>query len=187
MLRHLPNAICLLRIALTVPTVQAIASAEYVDALTLFAIAALSDGIDGYLAKRFGWTSNLGRILDPLADKILLVAAFVACTWAGLVPVWLAATAIARDVMLVGGAIIFRLWFGPIEGHPTLVSKANTTLQIIVVVVALLNATAPFVPAALAFGLTLVTLVTTVISGVGYIGRSMRAAWTLPPTTRSSS
>ena len=81
----------------------------------------------------------------------------------------------------------FLLWFGPIEGHPTLGSKANTTLQIIVVVVALLNATAPFVPAALAFGLTLVTLVTTVISGVGYIGRSMRVAWTLPPTTRSSS
>ncbi|MBM4239760.1 MAG: CDP-alcohol phosphatidyltransferase family protein, partial [Gammaproteobacteria bacterium] len=103
MLRHLPNAICLLRIALTVPTVNAIERGDYVLALVIFSIAAISDGVDGYLAKRFCWQSNLGRILDPLADKILLVAAFLTCAWQGLVPVWLAVAAIARDIMLVGG------------------------------------------------------------------------------------
>ena len=184
MLRHLPNAICLLRITMTVPTVAAIVEGRYLVALGLFTIAAVSDGLDGYLAKRFDWRSDLGRILDPLADKILLVAAFVACAWEALVPAWLAAAAIARDVMLVGGAIIFRLWLGPIKGQPSVISKVNTTLQIIVVIVALLNAAISFVPSAIVFGLALATLATTVISGIGYVGRSLRQAWTLPPPVR---
>jgi cardiolipin synthase len=141
-----PNAICLLRIVLTVPTVNAIDRGDYALALAVFSVAAISDGLDGYLAKRFGWASYLGRILDPIADKILLVAAFLACAWQGLVPVWLAAAAIARDVMLVEGAVIYRLWFGPIDDHPTAVSKINTTLQIIVVIVAMLNAAVAIVP-----------------------------------------
>ncbi|MBU6377002.1 MAG: CDP-alcohol phosphatidyltransferase family protein [Gammaproteobacteria bacterium] len=180
MLQHLPNAICLIRIVLTVPTVNAIDRGDYALALAVFSIAAISDGLDGYLAKRFGWTSYLGRVLDPLADKILLVAAFLACAWQGLVPVWLAAAAIARDVMLVGGAIIYRLWFGPIDEHPSRVSKVNTTLQIMVVILAMLDAAVAIVPAALLLSLAVATFVTTVVSGVDYMGRSFRRAWHLP-------
>ncbi len=180
MLQHLPNAICLIRIALTVPTVNAIDRGDYALALAVFSIAAISDGLDGYLAKRFGWTSYLGRVLDPLADKILLVSAFLACAWQGLVPVWLAAAAIARDVMLVGGAIIYRLWFGPIDEHPSRVSKVNTTLQIIVVILAMLDAAVAIVPAALLLSLAVATFFTTVVSGVDYMGRSFRRAWHLP-------
>jgi len=183
MLRHLPNLICLLRILLTVPTVAAIERGDYLLALAIFSVAAISDGVDGYLAKRFSWGSDLGRILDPLADKILLVAAFLTCAWEGLVPLWLAAAAIARDVMLVGGAIIFRLWFGPIEGHPTLVSKVNTTLQIIVVIVAMLNAAVDFVPSVIVFTLAAATFLTTVVSGVQYTIRSFLRAWRMPPAS----
>jgi cardiolipin synthase len=184
MLRHLPNAICLLRIALTVPTVNAIDRGDYALALAVFSVAATSDGLDGYLAKRFGWTSYVGRVLDPIADKVLLVAAFLACAWQGLVPVWLAAAAIARDVMLVGGAVIYRLWFGPIDDHPSRVSKINTTLQIIVVIVAMLNAAVAIVPAALVLALAVATFATTVVSGIDYMSRSFRRAWHLPPAAR---
>ncbi|NDA43965.1 MAG: hypothetical protein EB021_02400 [Gammaproteobacteria bacterium] len=97
---------------------------------------------------------------------------------------WLAAAAIARDVMLVGGAIIFRLWFGPIEGHPTRVSKVNTTLQIIVVIVAMLNAATGFVPNALVFALAAATFLTTVVSGVQYTARSVKRAWHMSPAVR---
>lgn len=180
MLHHLPNAICLLRIALTVPTVQAIDHGDYVLALAVFGLAALSDGMDGYLAKRFGWTSNLGRILDPLADKILLVATFVACAWAGLVPGWLAVAVIARDLALVGGAIIYRLWFGPIEGHPSVLSKVNTVLQIAVVIVAMLNSAVDLLPRGVEYALAAVTFVTTVSSGIHYVGRLFRRAWSMP-------
>ena len=90
MLHQLPNAICVLRIVLTVPTVLALQAQAYEAAVAWFALAAASDGLDGYLAKKFGWTSELGRALDPLADKILLVAVFMTCVWQGLVPSWLA-------------------------------------------------------------------------------------------------
>lgn len=186
MLRHLPNAICVLRIVLTVPTVLAISRGEEVLALVLFTIAAISDGLDGYLAKRNGWASDVGRILDPIADKVLLVATFLACTWQGLIPVWLAAAAVARDVMLGGGALIYRLWFGRIEGSPSALSKVNTTLQIIVVIVAMLNAAVPVVPSILVTTLTVVTFGTTTLSGIDYARRSFLSAWARLPTPRSS-
>ena len=186
MLRHLPNAICVLRIVLTVPTVLAISRGEEVLALVLFTIAAISDGLDGYLAKRNGWASDVGRILDPIADKVLLVATFLACTWQGLIPVWLAAAAVARDVMLGGGALIYRLWFGRIEGSPSALSKVNTTLQIIVVIVAMLNAAVPVVPSILVMTLTLVTFGTTTLSGIAYARRPFVSAWARLPTPRSS-
>jgi len=186
MLRHVPNAICVFRILLTVPTVIAIGRSEEILALGLFTIAAISDGLDGYLAKRNGWTSDLGRILDPIADKVLLVSTFLACTWQGLIPVWLAAAAVARDLVLGGGALIYRLWFGPIEGSPSALSKVNTTLQIIVVIMAMLNAVAPIVPSALVVTLTMVTFGTTVLSGIDYARRSFVLAWARLPAPRSS-
>jgi cardiolipin synthase len=67
-LRHLPNFICLVRIALIWPTIDSLYSGEYWKALVLVAVCAVSDGLDGWLAKRFNWTSHLGKLLDPLAD-----------------------------------------------------------------------------------------------------------------------
>ncbi len=186
MLRHLPNAICVLRIILTIPTVLAIDRGDEVLALVLFTIAAVSDGVDGYLAKRNGWASDLGRILDPIADKILLVATFLACTWQGLIPVWLAAAAVARDLMLGGGALIYRLWFGRIEGNPSTLSKVNTMLQIIVVIVAMLNAALSLIPEIVVLILAVVTFTTTVLSGIDYARRSFVRAWAHLPAPRSS-
>jgi cardiolipin synthase len=140
----------------------------------------VSDGIDGYLAKRFNWISDLGRALDPLADKILLVAVFLALTWQGLVPVWLATAAIARDVLISAGAIIYRLWFGDPKGRPTVISKINTALQIAVLVVVLLVAAEVLVVNGLVLILSIVTFATTVASGADYLARFARQAWHLP-------
>lgn len=177
MARHLPNLICVLRMLLTVPTVLAIGRGAYAEALLYFSIAALSDGLDGYLAKRNGWTSALGTVLDPLADKLLLVAVFMTCVWQGLVPVWLAVAVIARDVMLVGGALIFRAWFGPVNGQPSVLSKVNTALQITVVVAALLGALTGQPPAVFIQALSVATLLTTILSGADYLGTFVRRGW----------
>ncbi len=118
-LATVPNFICLLRIALTVPIVVLLAEGRYDQTLVLFAIAAVSDMLDGYLAKTFGWTSEVGKWLDPLADKLLLVSVFITLAVIGLVPVWLAAVAVARDVVIAGGAGIYKWLFGPVEGRPT--------------------------------------------------------------------
>ncbi len=94
--------------------------------------AAVSDGVDGFLAKRYGWTTELGSYLDPLADKLLLVAVFVSAAWSAIAPWWLAAAAIARDLVIGGGALIFRLWFGPLAGPADARSRRSTpALQIL--------------------------------------------------------
>ena len=108
----------LIRIALVWPIAAALNAGEQLAALSLFVAAAVSDGLDGYLAKRFDWTSELGKVLDPLADKLLLVTVFVESAWLGLMPWWLTAAVVARDVMIALGALVYRLWFGPLRGTP---------------------------------------------------------------------
>jgi cardiolipin synthase len=103
---------------------------QYRWTLGLFAIAAVTDGLDGFLAKRFGWSSDLGKILDPLADKLLLITVFITLAMLGAVPVWVAFLAVARDLVITGGAIAYRLLFSHVDGHPTLISKLNTVCQI---------------------------------------------------------
>lgn len=178
--RHLPNVICLVRILLTLPIVMALGEGDYGVALVLFAIAAVSDGVDGYLAKRFGWISELGKFLDPLADKVLLVSVFLACVWQELVPVWLAAAAIARDVLIAAGSIVFRVWFGELRGKPTVISKINTTLQLLVLVGSIIQAGWWVIWPDVYATLMIVTLVTTVWSGADYVARFFVRAWSQP-------
>src|SRR6188768_3104908 len=151
MLRHLPNFICLVRIALIWPTIDALYAGEYWNALILVAVCAVSDGLDGWLAKRFNWTSHLGKILDPLADKMLLVALFLTATWNNLVPWWLTAVVVARDVM--------------IGGRATILSKINTGMQLAVVLAAVLAAATGKLPTPeMVTALAIVTLLTTIVS-----------------------
>lgn len=180
MLRHLPNFICVVRIALIWPTIDALYSAEYWDALVLVAICAVSDGLDGWLAKRFNWTSHLGKILDPLADKLLLVALFLTATWINLLPWWLTAVAVGRDVMIGGGAVIYRVWIGPLHGRPTILSKINTGMQLAVALAAILGAASGLPTPEMVTALSIVTLLTTIISGADYFAVFTRRAIDAP-------
>jgi cardiolipin synthase (CMP-forming) len=178
--RHLPNLICLFRVALVWPIAAELYAREYRAALALFVVAAVSDGLDGYLAKRFNWTSDLGKFLDPLADKLLLVTVFVESAWLGLVPWWLTAAVVARDVLIGLGAVTYRLWFGPLHGRPTWLSKVNTAAQLLYVVLVMLNAAVRMPPLELLDAAALITFATTVLSGVHYVLTFTRRAWMLP-------
>jgi cardiolipin synthase (CMP-forming) len=176
-MRHLPNLICLVRLALIWPVAGSLYAQRYGLALALFVAAAISDGLDGYLAKRFNWISELGKFLDPAADKLLLVTVFVASTWLGLVPWWVTAAAVARDAMIAMGALVYRLWFGPLRGRPTIVSKINTAAQLLYLMAVMLAAAAGFPPADVLLALALTVLTTTVLSGVNYVQAFTRRAW----------
>jgi len=178
--RHIPNLICLLRIALVWPVAVALREGNNALALGLFTVAAISDGLDGYLAKRFGWTSQLGKVLDPMADKLLLVTVFITAAWLGLVPWWISAAAIARDVMIGLGALIFRLWFGPLQGRPTIISKINTLFQLGYLVAVMLVAAFGILPPAMVDALAYIMFITTVLSGGDYLYQFTRRAWNLP-------
>ena len=176
-MRHLPNIICLVRLALIWPVATALHGGRYGSALALFVLAAVSDGLDGYLAKRFNWISELGKFLDPAADKLLLVTVFVESTWLGLVPWWVTAAAVARDVMIALGALIYRLWFGPLRGRPTIVSKINTAAQLLYLMAVMLGAAAAFPPRDVLRALALTVFATTVLSGLNYLQVFTRRAW----------
>lgn len=176
-MRHLPNLICLIRIALIVPLIQAMFEGRQALILVLFTVAALSDALDGFLAKRFNWTSDLGRFLDPAADKLLLMSVFIAAAWLDIAPWWVAAVAIARDLTIGIGALIFRLWFGPLHGRPTSVSKLNTAVQMTYLLAVILASASAFPPRAVLDLLAGLVVITTVISGIDYVGRFMQRAF----------
>jgi len=139
-MRHLPNLISLLRIVLIWPIITSLEQGAYSRTLLLLFIAAFSDGLDGFLAKRYNWTSELGKTLDPIGDKLLLIAVFLVATWYGLIPHWLTIVAVARDVMIGLGAMIYRVGWGPLHGRPFISSKINTLLQLLYVLAVVAHA-----------------------------------------------
>jgi cardiolipin synthase len=139
-LKYIPNIICIARIILVAPIVWSLREQRYGLALTLILIAGLSDALDGYLARRFDWRTRLGGLLDPAADKLLMFAAFVTLAWIGLVPVWFSAIVVGRDIIIIGGTIVYQLTVAPIHGEPTGTSKLNTVLQIVFVLLTITHA-----------------------------------------------
>lgn len=176
-LRQLPNIICIARIALVVPIAHTLFAGEFVTTLWLFVIAAFSDALDGFLAKRFGWTTELGKFLDPLADKLLLVTVFITLAIAGHTPAWLAVIVVMRDVVIGLGAAIYTRLFGPLQGRATIVSKLNTGVQIVYVLALVANLGLGWPPGGVIVMLAAAVFVTTMISGIDYtVTYSRRAA-----------
>lgn len=139
----IPNIITLGRIMLVPIIVWAIVSSQMEVAFAVFLIAGISDAVDGFLAKRFNMTSELGALLDPLADKALLVSIYMALGIWGAIPRWIVILVVSRDIMIVAAVIVSWLFDKPVAMKPLMVSKLNTVAQV---------AFAALVLAALAFG-----------------------------------
>lgn len=172
-LAQLPNAITLFRIGCVVPVAVLIGSQHYAWALLWFLVAGVSDGLDGYLAKRFGWGSRFGAIADPLADKLLLVLSYGVLTWQGHIPFWLFILVMARDVVIVFGGVIVHLLWGAYGVVPSRLSKLNTLLQIILVLCVLWHLGLHALPEELLPVLYVVVASTTIASGVHYAWRTI--------------
>ena len=175
-LRWLPNAISLMRIVLVVPILMYIVDGRYGLALILFFVAGFSDGIDGFLAKRFDWHTRIGALLDPIADKLLVGGTFITLVFTGLIPVWLAVLVIFRDVVIVGGATAYNFLVRPVEGEPTRISKLNTALQLLFVVFTLSQAGFDWPDQIAVTVIGAGVLVTVVISGIDYVWSWARLA-----------
>ena len=137
--RNIPNLITAGRILLVPPVAWALMVGHYHTALILFFVAGVSDAVDGFLAKQYGWTSRLGALLDPLADKFLLVTSYTALVWTGLLPLWLLLLVLLRDVVIVSGAVIYNFRIERLDADPTLISKLNTLLQILLVLLVIVH------------------------------------------------
>jgi cardiolipin synthase len=171
---NLPNIITIARL-ITVPLIVVMIGQErWALAFLLFAAAGASDGVDGYIARRFNMRSEFGAYLDALADKALLVSIYVTLSVTGVLPGWLAIVVVSRDLMIISAIIVSRLVERPLAIKPMFVSKVNTGMQI--AFAALVLGTKAFtldVPMLYATGMVLVTALT-VISAAAYLRRWMR-------------
>lgn len=175
-LNWLPNAISLMRIALVAPILMLILQGSFGWALALFWLAGFSDGVDGFLAKRFNWHTRLGALLDPVADKLLVAGLFITLAYTGDIPVWLAATVILRDVVIVAGATAYNFLVRPVQGEPTRVSKLNTALQLLFLLFVISRAGFGWPDEISITVLGASVLITVIISGVDYVWSWSRRA-----------
>jgi cardiolipin synthase len=176
-LRFIPNAICVARMLLVAPLVLWINEGRFAAALLVLVVAGLSDGLDGYLAKRFSWQTRLGGLLDPAADKLLLVAAFVSLTYVGLVPLGLTVVVVARDVIIVLGAMCYQWLIAPVAGEPSAISKLNTACQLAMVFFTLTTAAYSWPPQVSLTVLGAAVVFTSIVSGLTYVLRWSARAW----------
>jgi len=170
----LPNIITIIRILIVPVIILLINSGQMSYAFILFILAGLSDGIDGFIAKRFNQATKLGAYLDPVADKILLVSIYVALGQLGHLPMWLVILVVSRDLLIIGAFLLAWIMGFNIKVAPLMVSKANTTAQIVL---------AGLILADLGYDLNLsvitsITLygvaVLTILSGTAYLVEWMR-------------
>jgi cardiolipin synthase (CMP-forming) len=176
-LRQVPNLISSLRIVLVIPIALTLVHGQFAATIGLFGAAAVSDAADGFLAKRFGWQSTLGGILDPVADKLLLATTLVVLAALRLVPLWFMAAAVARDIVVVLGAIAYRLYVGPIQAQPSAVSKLNMLCEAAFIFAVIGREQFSIPPAWVVVLLGALTFMTVMISGIDYVLRYGRSAW----------
>ena len=135
----IPNFITIARLIGVPVVVWLIIADQYLAAVSLFILAGVSDAVDGFIAKRYGATSELGAFLDPIADKALLVSVFVTLGYEGILPAWLILLTVSRDILIIGGVILSYVMANPVAMKPLWVSKLNTVAQILLIALVLAN------------------------------------------------
>jgi len=172
---NLPNLITLARL-LSVPlTIWLILNDSYATAFWVFVCAGASDALDGFIAKRFDCRTQLGALLDPVADKALLGSVYLALGIAGLLPNWLVILVVFRDVLIIGGYMLIQTTAVPRQFDPLYISKINTLMQLTLVAFVLARLGLDFSDGEVTRFLVAATAVTTVLSGLSYLVRCARA------------
>lgn len=176
-LRQLPNAITGLRLVMA-PLLPWLLVAGYARAaLAVALVAGASDALDGLIAKRFGWQTRLGSLLDPIADKLMLGLAMLGLGWVGMLPVWLVGLVLARDAVIVAGAFAWWRLAGPFDGKPSLLGKLTTALQIVLVLLCLAELSGLGVPIRVRIEAVVGVGLLTAASGLDYVIRYGVRAW----------
>ncbi len=163
------NAITLLRLCLVPALAYFLLQGEHPLAFWAFVVAAASDALDGFVARRFDQRTSIGAVLDPMADKLLIFATVLGLAWIHVLPLWLAALMLGRDFVIVVGAVSYRLAIGPYHMQPTVLGKTCTFFQFTLLVLLLADA-AGYVDAEPArVPLFALVALFTVLSGAHYV------------------
>ena len=180
-LRLLPNGISLLRIFAVPLTIYLLLSQEMTAAFWVIVAAGVSDGLDGYLAKRLNAVTRIGTYLDPLADKTMLISVCLCLAHLGFLPCWIIALAILRDLLILGGVLLSNVLELKLSLKPIFISKLNTVLQILMVAFALGQRAIGWDFLQVVSALVYLVAFTTIVSGTLYLAR-----WTGALTSRGN-
>ncbi|QBQ56318.1 CDP-alcohol phosphatidyltransferase family protein [Nitrosococcus wardiae] len=183
--RNIPNLLTVIRILLVAPLIYVLLQEDYFFALWIILVAGASDGLDGFLAKHYRWQSRLGSILDPLADKLLLISSFIVLAWLGHLPYWLVLLALGRDLAIVLGGFAYHFLVGPFEMEPVPLSKLNTLCQILLVVAIMISQLPELDIPQLTGWLIYLVALTTLLSGIQYIWHWGGQAWRASRTRKA--
>lgn len=165
---NIPNILTVIRILLTPLFVICLLKQMYMYSLLLFTIAGIGDGLDGFLARMLNQRTELGAYLDPVADKLLLMSAFLSLAFLGLLPTWLTIVVVSRDILIVIGIVLCSIWHVHVAMRPSQISKATTFFQLATVFFILLNTEYAYF-SELNHGLIWMTVVLTILSGLHYL------------------
>ncbi len=174
MLTQIPNLLTLLRIAMVPVIIVLLDGRQYELALVTFVLAGVTDGLDGWIAKRFNLQSAIGALLDPIADKVLLLSTYVMLTYLQDIPFWFLVVVLFRDFLIVGGYWFLIAMESPAKVAPIYVSKINTFLQIVVVIVVLVTKADYLDLSIIIFPLLYAVFITSFLSGYSYISGGFR-------------
>ena len=167
----LANRLTILRILMTPVITVLLLYRQTGLALTLFVLAGVTDGLDGFVARSWRQKTELGMVLDPLADKLLLTSTIIVLTILKDLPRWFAIIVVSRDVLIIGGAVILYMFIGKMSHPPSGLGKITTGMQVATVLLAMLDNLLPSVARAI-LPVTIVTLAFTVSSGLQYVYRA---------------
>jgi len=176
---NLPNALTVIRILLIPLFLYKVLQGNYTFAFWVFLTAAITDGLDGFIAKVWNMQTRLGTFLDPMADKLLITTSYVSLAFLKIVPLWLSIAVISRDIIIVSGSVTVYHLTGHLDIKPRMVSKATTFFQFLTIVWALLigAGVAKKIPSLVPYfnPLALITGSLTIVSGVVYILAGFRS------------
>ena len=175
--RHLPNAITALRLVMAPLLLWLLWSRQFPLALGVALVAGASDLADGFIAKRFGWQSRLGSLLDPIADKLMLCLAMLGLWLVAMLPAWLVGLVLVRDLVIVAGALAWWRVGGPFDGKPTWLGKFTTLSQVGLVLLCLVELAGWLVPLQARKEAIITVALLTFASGIDYVVRYGVQAW----------
>ena len=175
MLSVIPNLITGLRFILVIPISISIYQGNYFMALVLFIVAGLSDGLDGYLARRFNWTSEFGQFADPLADKCLILATLLALAFSERLPLWFVYTMLTRDGVILIGSMLYLLLFDNNQALPNRWGKHYTGWTIALFIIVLIGSSFELLPRFIEWIAMLGVLIFIVLSLASYLNKEGRA------------
>ena len=175
MLSVIPNLITGLRFILVIPISISIYQGNYFMALVLFIVAGISDGLDGYLARRFNWTSEFGQFADPLADKCLILATLLALAFSERLPLWFVYTMLTRDGVILIGSMLYLLLFDNNQALPNRWGKHYTGWTIALFIIVLIGSSFELLPRFIEWIAMLGVLIFIVLSLASYLNKEGRA------------